>query len=83
MSVKFVGQAFCLIGNPKWKGEPSLQVFNENRSVLVNWTGIIYNAKGGHGRDCTDNFRQGFMKQSQLKVAPIVLICAVSKNKAD
>ena len=62
MSVKFVGQAFCLIGNPKWKGEPSLQVFNENRSVLVNWTGIIYNAKGGHGRDCTDNFRQGFMK---------------------
>ena len=55
--VKFVGQAFCLIGNPKWKGEPLLQAFNENRSVLVNWTGIIYNAKGGHGRDCTDNFR--------------------------
>ena len=42
----FVGQAFCLIGNPNWKGEPSLQALDDNTSVLVNWTGVIYNAKG-------------------------------------
>jgi len=65
-----VCNGFCLIGNPTWKGKPIITILNENKgttnstnnmketlfkSVLVNWEGKIYNAKG-NGRDCTDNF---------------------------
>ena len=46
---KYLNQSSDLLEvnlNPKWKGEPSLQPLEDNTSVLVNWTGVIYNAKG-------------------------------------
>ena len=33
-----------------------MDFLDEGQSLLVNWTGVIFNAKG-NGRDCTDNFR--------------------------
>ena len=52
-----LGHSFCIIGNPKWIGKPSLQpVENVSASILITWHGKIRNAKG-NGRDCTDNFR--------------------------
>ena len=53
----FIAHSYCIIGNPKWIGKPSLQpVENVSTSILITWHGKIRNAKG-NGRDCTDNFR--------------------------
>ena len=53
----FIAHSYCIIGNPKWIGKPSLQpVDNVSGSILVKWHGKIRNAIG-NGRDCTDNFR--------------------------
>jgi len=51
--------AFCYVGNPQWVGAPEIEIEAESfdSAVLVDWTDIIYNAGGGQGRDCTDNFR--------------------------
>lgn len=54
---------FCLIGNPSWKGKPTINPVKEDlpnlpnigKRVIVDWNGVIQNAKGD-GRDCTDHF---------------------------
>ena len=45
-----------MVGNPQWIGAPQIEIETFD-SVVVDWTDVIYNAQGGQGRDCTDNFR--------------------------